>query len=134
VDEERCTRILKMAMTHNIFHEPSRGFVSHTAGSKLLLVSNMRDSVWYVMEEGSMSACRISEAAEKFGGSQERNAAVWNMVHGAHQPIFQFFGTEPVRMKRFLGHTDNIEGVEGYNLNPLTNGYDWISVGEGDRG
>ena len=131
VDEERCTRVLRMIMTNNVFHEPRAGYVSHTSASKLLLVPNMRDSIGYITEEGFVGSSRISATVEKFGASQERNAAPWNLGHGVDQPIFEFFETDPVRMKRFFGNMDNVGGLESYNINHLVNGYNWKALGKG---
>ena len=131
VDEGQCTRILRMAMTHNYFHEPRAGWVGHTAGSKLLLVPHVRDLVGYLMEEGFVGAPRISETAEKFRGGQERNQAPWNVGQGVDLPIFEFFETEPARMTRFFGCMDAMGSEEGYNIKHLVNGFDWKGLGKG---
>ena len=131
VDEGKCRRILRMAMTSNYFCEPKEGFVAHTAGSKLLLNQQVNDTVGYIMEETFPSAGRMSQTAEKFGSSQERNESCWNVAHDVHLPLFEFLETNPVRMTRFLGHMESLGGTEGYNVKHLLTAYDWGSLGAG---
>jgi 6-hydroxytryprostatin B O-methyltransferase len=131
VNELQCTRILRTMITHNYFHESRPGYIRHTAGSKLLLNSNVKDSVGYLMEEGFLGAPKISAAFEKFGNSQERSHTPWNLAHGSDLPIFEFFETERARMTRFLGNMDNFGSQEGYNIKHLVNGYDWKDLGRG---
>ena len=131
VDEGRCTRIMRMIMTHGIFHEPRLGYVSHTAGSKLLLIPNIRDSIGHITEEGFVGSCRLSAAVEKFGASEERNAAPWNVGHGVDQPLFDFYEIEPVRRNRFSRMVGGFGDFLTYNIKHMVNGYDWKGLGKG---
>ncbi|KAJ9657495.1 hypothetical protein H2198_004256 [Neophaeococcomyces mojaviensis] len=131
VDERQCTRILRMLMTQHVFYEPVPGHVSHTAMSKLLTVPSLRDSIGYLLEEGFIGAGKISEAAEKYPGSQERNHAPWNVGHGIDLPTFEFFETSPKRMARFFGNMENMGGQDSYNIRHLIDGYDWEALGAG---
>ena len=131
LDENKCRRILRMAMTSNYFYEPRPGYVAHTAGSKLLLDPHINDTVGYIMDETFPSAGRIGATVEKFGTSEERNASCWNVAHGVDLPLFEFLETNPVRMTRFLGHMESLGGTEGYNIKHLLAGYDWRGLGAG---
>ncbi len=97
----------------------------------MLLLPNLRDTVGYIMEEGFMGAARLSETAEKFKGSEERNHAPWNVGTGIGMPYFEFLETNPVRMKRFLGNMDNFAGTEAYDTKYLVEGFDWRGLGRG---
>ena len=131
VDENQCTRILRMLMTQHVFHEPAPGYVSHTAISKLLANGGLSDTVGYLLEEGFIGASRISETAEKFRRSQERNHAPWNVGHGVDLPTFEFFETSPNRMARFFGNMNNFGGTDAYNIRHMVGGYDWNALGDG---
>ncbi len=131
LDENKCKRILRMAMTSNYFHEPRPGFVAHTAGSALLLNPKVNDTVGYLMEETFPGAGRIGETMEKFGASEERNESPWNVAHEVDLPLFEYLETNPVRMTRFLGHMESLGGTEGYNVKHLLAGFDWKAVSTG---
>ncbi|KAK4948208.1 hypothetical protein LTR66_014137 [Elasticomyces elasticus] len=129
VDQGQCTRILRMIMTQNYFHEAKPGHVGHTAGSKLL--QTLKDTVGYVIEETFPSASSIGGTVKRYGASGERNETAWNVAHGKELPIFEYFEQDPIRMTRFLGHMDNLGSNEAYNIEYLTRGYDWKGLGKG---
>ncbi len=131
LDETKCRRVLRMAMTSNYFHESRPGYVAHTVGSKLLIDQHVNDTVGYIMEETFPAAGRLAAATEKFGKSQEKNKSSWNMAHGIDRPMFEFLETDPARMTRFLGHMESLGGTEGYNIKHLLAGYDWKGLGAG---
>ena len=97
----------------------------------MLLLPNLRDTVGYLMEEGFVGASRLSETAEKFRGSEERNHAPWNVGYGIDVPYFEFLETNSVRRKRFFGNMENIAGTEAYDTKYLAEGFDWKALGKG---
>ncbi|KIX03594.1 uncharacterized protein Z518_07147 [Rhinocladiella mackenziei CBS 650.93] len=131
VDEGRCTRILRMQMTYNYFREPRKGYVAHTVGSKLFNHPTKRDGLGYIIEEGFPGSSKICEAFEKFPGSQERNETPWNVAHGTSLPIFEFFETQPARMKRFFGSIKAFGEGEGFDLHHMIAGFHWKGIGQG---
>lgn len=131
VDESQCTRILRMLMTQYVFYEASPGNVSHTAISKLLTLPGVRDTVGYIVEESFIGAPHISEAAEKYRGSGERNHAAWNVGHRIDLPVFEFFETNPIRMQRFFRNMESMSAQDAYSTRHVIEGYNWTSLGSG---
>lgn len=131
VAESQCTRILRMLMTQNVFIEKTPGNVSHTAMSKLLMNPRMRDTIGYLLEEGFVGAPHLTEAAERFEGSEERHHAPWNVGHQTDLPVFEFFETNPARMRRFLGNMENLGNQDTYNIQYIVRSYDWSSLDPG---
>lgn len=129
--ENHCTRVLKLAMTQNVFRQPRPGYVAHTALSKMLLNPDMSDMTGYILEESFFSAGRISETFEKYPGSEEKNTTTWNLGHNIDLPMFEFFEKHPARMQRFLGCMRSVAAGEAYSIEHLAYGYDWKGLGTG---
>lgn len=74
VNEGHLRRILRQAMTNNIFCEPRVGFVAHTAESSAL-VRDKGSLNWtgYTLEESFPASAKVVEATEKYGASEEKN-------------------------------------------------------------
>lgn len=131
INESQCTRILRTLMTQNCFMEKTTGNVSHTAISKFMTIPNVRDSLGYLLEEGFMGAGRLAETAERHKDSEERNHASWNVAHRIDLPIYEYFETDPIRLRRFLGNMECVGGTKAYNIKHLVQGYDWNALGTG---
>lgn len=131
VDESQCTRIVRMLITQHVFHEASAGYVSHTAISKLLTLPGVRDTVGYIVEESFIGAPHISETAERYRGSGERDQTAWNVGQKIDLPIFQFFETNPTRMQRFSRNMDNMGASDAFSIRHTVQGYDWASLSPG---
>lgn len=77
VNELDVRRILRHAMTKRIFHESRKGFVTHTAVSRLLAEdSQMADWVGTNTDELWQAASQTVNAMVKWPGSQEPNQTV----------------------------------------------------------
>lgn len=58
-------RILRQAIAHHIFREPRKGFVAHTAASKLLATdSSLNDCVGFITEEMWPSASKVDASSK----------------------------------------------------------------------
>ncbi|KAJ9605325.1 hypothetical protein H2200_009982 [Cladophialophora chaetospira] len=131
VDQSQCTRILKFMATQNFFQQTRPGYIGHTAMSKLLLVPDFRDTVGYVTEESFSGAPRLSENAEKYPGSQEKNQAPWHLANNTDLPIFEYFEDQPARMGRFMGCMRALASAESYSIKNMIEAFDWQSLGNG---
>ncbi|OAP61994.1 hypothetical protein AYL99_04197 [Fonsecaea erecta] len=129
--EGQCARVLKHAMTQNMFRQSRPGHVAHTALSATLLQPDFRDIAGYVTEESFLAAPRLVEAAEKYPGSQEKNTTAWNLGHNTDLPMFEFFEKHPARLQRFMGCMRSLASGESYNLKHLVGAFDWKSLGDG---
>ncbi|OQV00538.1 hypothetical protein CLAIMM_06020 [Cladophialophora immunda] len=129
--EGQCARVLKYAMTQNLFRQSRPGHVAHTALSMTLLQPDFRDIVGYITEESFLAAPRLVEAADKYPGSQEKNTTPWNLGHHTDLPMFEFFEQHPARLQRFMGTMRSLASGESYNMKHLVDAFDWKSLGDG---
>ncbi len=78
LNEPDLRRLLRHAMTKHIFSEPRKGFVCHTAASRLLAEDEqMLDWVSASTSELWQAASQTVTAMVKFPGSQEPNQTVF---------------------------------------------------------
>ncbi len=77
LDEPLVRRILRHAMTKHVFKEPRKGFVAHTAASRLLAEdAGMHDWVGTTTDEFWQAGSQTLNALLKYPGSQEPNQTV----------------------------------------------------------
>lgn len=93
VPEPDFTRILRQAMSKHIFKEPRKGFVAHTAASKLFISpSSLNDFVFIALEDVWPSATRMLDAMEK-----------WDFTQGAHRTVSQFLSAYGSGLLNYTG-------------------------------
>lgn len=77
LDESVTRRLIRQAITHNIFIEPRKGVVAHTSVSKLLAEDpQLVDWVAVNCDELWQAGSQAINAMVKFPGSQEPNETV----------------------------------------------------------
>lgn len=131
VNEGICKRIVRLAMTMGYFIEPQPGMLAHTANSKFLTAPHTNETLSYLLEETYPAAAFLCQGLERYPNSEERHETSWNAAHGIDKPIFEFFETSPVRMKRFMGAMSHLGSVPGFQSDWTIHGYDWKSLGNG---
>ncbi|OAG44671.1 hypothetical protein AYO21_01161 [Fonsecaea monophora] len=129
--EGQCARVLRLAMTKNMFRQSRPGYVAHTALSVTLLQPDFRDILGYVTEESFIGAPRLVEATEKYPGSQDKNTTPWNLGHNIDLPMFEYFEKHPARLQRFMGTMRSLASGESYNIDHLVDAFSWKSLGDG---
>jgi hypothetical protein len=71
IPESDFTRILRQAMSKHVFREHKKGFVRHTAASKLFIrPSKLSDYVHIALDDIWQSAAHMLDAMEKWNFSQ----------------------------------------------------------------
>ena len=132
LDESILRRILRHAMTKNIFRESRKGIVSHTAVSKLLAEDQqMHDWVGASTDELWQGAAQTVNALIKYSGSQEPNQTGFALANNTEKSIYEVFGQHPDRAKRFGNAMASFASGTGYELEHLVKGFDWSSIGKG---
>jgi hypothetical protein len=75
--EDDLTRIMRQAIARHIFKETKKGYLSHTAASRLFIDnSNLRDWAHIAFDEVWQSAAHLLDAMDKWPGSGEPNHTV----------------------------------------------------------
>ena len=134
LDEDKCRRILRYAMTNHVFHEPEPDQVAHSAISVMLAKDQgARDCGGHCLEEVHYGTASQVKAMKKWPGSVHPGETGTSLGHGvAGKSIFEFFGMEPWRAQRFGGAMGFL-GSSGTNLAPeieVARGYPWQSLGK----
>ncbi len=126
VNEGHLRRILRLAMTNNIFCEPRVGFVAHTAESSTLV----RDKgtlnwIGYTSEESFPASGKVVEATKKYGASEEKNHSAWNIAFDTELPIFEFLAYHKIAQNDSLDD----ESIDQYGRLQRPTPGQWICLG-----
>lgn len=131
VDENLLRRVLRQAMTNNIFREPRVGYVAHTAESSALVRDpGTLNWIGYTLEESFPASAHLVEATKKFGASEAKNETAWNLANNTDLPIFEYLGHHPDRAARFAETMTALTSTDGYNVRHILDGYPWDALGD----
>ena len=128
--EPDLRRICRSAMAyHRVFCEPKRGFVAHSAASRLLVRDQgMRDVLGMMMEDMWTANAKTVEAMAKWR-SQEPNKTGFALANETEDTLYQFLDKNPVRGKRFAGAMSAFGGGGNAGSTPpklfLAEAFDW---------
>ncbi|KAL9119451.1 MAG: hypothetical protein Q9187_003998, partial [Circinaria calcarea] len=158
---ERCKlpaddlrRLLRQAMSRHIFKEPRKGYVAHTAASRILATSRgINDWVYMALDEMWPSAAHMLDAMDKWKGSEEAYETVgdqlpdkmdkrklasnkpflqgFNLAKDTKDSFFDSMKDHPRRRDAFsnvMSYVHSRQGI-GYSLSHLLSSYNWASVG-----
>ncbi|KAL9084818.1 MAG: hypothetical protein Q9165_007886 [Trypethelium subeluteriae] len=134
VDERFLRRLLRLAITIDIFCEPRSGIVAHTAQSSLLRDPVYADFVGWNLEQAWRWSTYTAEAYEKWGAGiiTQGNKTPFNIAEKTEKGVFDFYtqsgnDKETVRFGNMMkAHGE----TEGYGSELYVHGYDWDSFGE----
>ncbi|KAK5123263.1 hypothetical protein LTR85_002693 [Meristemomyces frigidus] len=133
VSQRTLTRILRHAMTNNIFREPSFGSVAHTSLSLRLAEegNSIRGVVGHQMETVFPAVSRMVEAHEKYGTDDDcATHAPFHVAFDTEMRALDWVAGDLVRSARF---TESMKG--GASTGPFStahtvSGFDWKGLGE----
>ena len=119
-------------MTKNIFQEPRKGVVAHTAASRLLAEDQqLQDWVYVSTNELWQGAAQTVNAIVRYPGSQEPNQTGFTLANNTEKSIFEYFEQHPECAQRFGNAMSSYTADTGYELEHLIHGFDWSSLGHG---
>lgn len=120
-----------MAMTSNLFCEPTTGHVAHTATSALLITNpNFHDWALFMTNSSTVAASKLVEASHKWPRSIEKNQTAYNIAFETELPFFEHLATLPEKTKQFAGYMKNVTSSEGTSIEHLLSGFAWGSLGK----
>jgi hypothetical protein len=136
LDPVNLARVIRHAMTNNLFTEPSPGVIAHTAASKLLAEdAALQAWVGFNGEDIFPSAGKVLTALKTYPEATSLVRTGFNFANDTvdKEPMFVTFGKDPVRAKRMGGAMVSLTGGEGYEVAHLVNNYDFSGV-DGNSG
>lgn len=131
VPESQLKSIARMAMTNNLFSEPTPNHLAHSATSALLVTNpNFHDWAVFMTDFSVPTAGKLVEATEKWGDSVRKNETAFNIAFDTDRPFFDYLSQFPERTKQFAGYMKSVTNSEGTDIKHLLSGFDWASLGE----
>lgn len=124
-------RILRHAMTNNVFQEPSPGVIAHTATSRLLAEDeNLRAWLGFHLEEIFPASAHVLEALTKHPEATSLTRTGFNFAHGTvdKEPMFVTFAKNPPRAKRMAQAMASLSNGEGYEVSHFVANYDLSDI------
>ncbi|KAL8792400.1 MAG: hypothetical protein Q9195_005014 [Heterodermia aff. obscurata] len=118
---DRVQRILRHAMTNNMFHEPCAGHVAHT-GLSSILVRQPASKAWILHSLEDVPTAKVIQAMEKWGDSMETTET-------ASQLQFDYLASHPGGTWWSVMENDGEGSKKGYRMQRFGEGMSWVSGG-----
>jgi hypothetical protein len=100
VDEDCIRRLLRMAISNNIFREPKKGTIAHSAISKLIAEEDLvYQWIGLVCNEMWPAGCKTVPAMIKWPGSEEPNETGFALAN--ESGFWEILKTDQQRAQRF---------------------------------
>jgi O-methyltransferase domain len=132
VDELTLSRLLRNAMTFYMFHEPKKGYVAHTADSRLLVEDQtLYDYIGCSLEDLRPGAHYMVDAIEKWPGSQEPNETGFNVAWNTDLPLYRYLMQHPERIRRASALMTQVTQAGARAAKKIAYSYPWAALGYG---
>jgi hypothetical protein len=124
-------RLVRHAITSNIFTEPQRGFVAHNRTSRLLLEDEpLNNWVGFMSNDLWLPVAHVVKAMKKWPASEEPTETGVNLAYNQDKPWFDFLQQDQVFAKRYNLAMQAHGGGEGYSLQSVVDGYPWSELAD----
>ncbi|KAF2846613.1 S-adenosyl-L-methionine-dependent methyltransferase [Plenodomus tracheiphilus IPT5] len=131
-NEKDVTRFLRVAASQHVFKEVRKGFIAHTAASKMLLNNPMLESwTMNIAQEFWPAVSRAVDATEKWPGSEEPNESGYSLAHGTNENPFDVIKKDPKRQEQFVQAMSFSHMHPSYDVRYLVDHYDFSAIGRG---
>ncbi|KAK3631213.1 hypothetical protein LTR56_016988 [Elasticomyces elasticus] len=133
VPEHAVKRMIKLAIANRIFCEARRGFVSHSAGSKVIAEHQyIRDYEGAYVEEIIPTSLYAINAMKKWphADSVEQTGYVLSRQGDTAGDYWKDLGREPDRARRFAGMMQAFAQSDELKLAHVVDGFDWGAQGK----
>lgn len=133
VGETHLRRLLRLAMTQHIFHEPRPGVVAHTPASRVLAKDELLAQwVSWCMGEAWASAYHTCTAMDRWPGSGEPAQTGFALAFGG-KALFEYLSEHADSRKRFADMSGFFARSTSPGLAPqyIVSGYPWADLPAG---
>lgn len=139
---DHIKRIIRHAMTNNIFAESRPGYVIHTATSIVpVKFPNIRSWIGHNGDDVANASVKVVDALRRWGHSQEPAQSGFGIAFGLdttvdRDSVFSFVQQDGTgnkkgwRMKRIGEAMASMKGAGNYDVGHIHAGFDWKSLGK----
>jgi hypothetical protein len=138
IAEIALQKVIRLAITHRLFTEPSPGMVAHTVASRLWATDpHVDDWASYFLEEGVALYPYLWKALERYPNASEPTQTAASLLQAEKtggqelDTFYSILAKEPHRARRFASVMSSYQKGEGYSVNHAIDGYDWGSLPAG---
>ena len=121
-------RVLRQAMTYNVFREPELGFIAHTEASKLL--PSLSPLLSYQLEICLPSTIKLLESLKEFqdhDSAQRRSP--FQIAHSTSDTWWSYAEKFPTWTQIYGRYMALIISGGAHDVRHVINGYDWAELG-----
>lgn len=132
--ERQVRRILRHAMTKRYFTESRSGFVAHTSLSAApYRLPELRAWIEHNIDDHGPASCRMIEAIEKWGDSQDPHETGYSLAFGLgeNENVFTFFENDGEgekkgwRARRFGQAMSSMTAGGAHDVSHIRHGFMW---------
>lgn len=130
--EKTLTRVLRHAMTNNIFVESTPGHIFHTSLSLQLAIPDnpIRGMVGHRTMLAWASTMYLVEAHEKYGMEGDSCAhTAFNIAMGTDMPCLEWTANDPVASARFTESMKYAANSGHFSTDHIVRSFDWAGLG-----
>ncbi|OJJ07029.1 hypothetical protein ASPVEDRAFT_88295 [Aspergillus versicolor CBS 583.65] len=125
-------QVIRFAIVfHRLFTEEKKGFVAHSAGSRILAQDGIVQAGIGQFDEFYPAFARTVDAIDQFDG-HEPNETGFSLAHNTNQDLFSYLRSHPAKSKQFTEAMKFYTGpIPAYSPNFLIKGYPWDTLPTG---
>ncbi|PQE13898.1 O-methyltransferase protein [Rutstroemia sp. NJR-2017a BBW] len=128
-------RILRFAMAWNrCFTEPRKGFVAHSAASRVLVDNPMaRSGLGFMFEECWQAFAHTLDAVKQHGENEDVTKTGWSHYHKTDKSLFEYYADHPEMGRRMAEAMICFSSAvsESSQASYLVKNYPWNSLANG---
>jgi hypothetical protein len=126
VDEDQLRRLMRMAISNNIFNEPQKGFITHSAVSRLIAEEKLvYQWIGLVSEELWPASCKTVPAMIHWPGSQEPAETGFALANENIESFWDAIRKNPHRAQRFVDGIRFLQTHPAFTVDYLVDSLQW---------
>ncbi|KAK1757793.1 S-adenosyl-L-methionine-dependent methyltransferase [Echria macrotheca] len=126
--EDATRRLVRHAVAHRVFQEPSKGVIAHTALSNAIATVPHMDATLNAWGESiGLATPRMLDALDKWPKSEEPRDAAYTLASGSNLTFWEYLAEHPEKTKDFADAMTFLSRGVGAQKEWLLDYYPWAS-------
>ncbi|EEP75423.1 predicted protein [Uncinocarpus reesii 1704] len=125
ISEEVLARILRQAMTYEVFHEPKEGFISHTAASRE--IPRLSPLLSYQLDVCLPSTLSLLDWLE--GERSKEHKSAFQIAHSTKDTWWSYAEKRPDLIQNYGRYMALITNGGPHDVNHVVSGFAWETLG-----